>query len=187
MTTQEMHCPHKDKISDCSGCMAELNAVKAPDRLEGEELHDRWYSVIDEYIYEINRLSQRNRRQEREEKIHALVELIVDFAHISMTTKQTQASPEQFLREFANKIAVLKYDGAEKTIKGWAKLLKLREDAARLDELENMTFIDRDGAQTFMPFTQYRFTKDGLLLSWEDRIAQLTTPNNTSNTLEEKP
>src|SRR5690606_37510317 len=59
-------------------------------------------------------------------------------------------------------------DVAKHNLAHTAKAVEEAERAARLDELRNMTFIDRDGAQRFMPFTQYRCTKDGLLLSWED-------------------
>jgi hypothetical protein len=49
--------------------------------------------------------------------------------------------------------------------------------AARIDERENMKFIDwhsdPPGQETFIPFTQYRYTGDGLLLNWEDRTQQL--------------
>ena len=45
--------------------------------------------------------------------------------------------------------------------------------AERIDERENMKFIDADGQETFAPYLQYRYTGDGLLLDWEDRTKQL--------------
>jgi hypothetical protein len=44
---------------------------------------------------------------------------------------------------------------------------------ARIDERENMKFIDNDGKETHLPYVQYRYSGDGLLINWEDRTAQL--------------
>lgn len=44
---------------------------------------------------------------------------------------------------------------------------------ARKDERENMRFLKSDGTETHIPFTEYRYTGDGLLLDWEKRTAKL--------------
>lgn len=44
---------------------------------------------------------------------------------------------------------------------------------ARIDERESMKFIYADGVETYAPYAQYRFVKDGLILNWEDRTEQL--------------
>lgn len=43
----------------------------------------------------------------------------------------------------------------------------------RLDELNHIKFIYADGTENFAPFAMYRCTKDGLLVSWEERQAEL--------------
>lgn len=48
---------------------------------------------------------------------------------------------------------------------------KIRE--ARIDERESMKFILPNGDETFVPYVQYRFVKDGLILDWENRSDQL--------------
>jgi hypothetical protein len=37
---------------------------------------------------------------------------------------------------------------------------------ARIDEREGMQFFDDDGTETHKPYLQYRYTGDGLKLSW---------------------
>ncbi len=62
-----------------------------------------------------------------------------------------------------------------------ASKLRQVETEARVHEREHMKFIQSDGTETHIPFTQYRFTGDGLLLDWEDRSVQLQailTPTN---------
>lgn len=44
---------------------------------------------------------------------------------------------------------------------------------ARLDELDAIRFIQPDGQETHLPFTMYRWAKNGQLLSWEDRQNEL--------------
>lgn len=44
---------------------------------------------------------------------------------------------------------------------------------ARLDELESIQFIDNKGNELHTPFVQFRSAKDGLLLTWEERLATL--------------
>lgn len=38
-----------------------------------DELRDVWYEKLDDYVYWINRYSQRNQRKEREAKMHLLI------------------------------------------------------------------------------------------------------------------
>ena len=45
--------------------------------MNDEELREQWYLKLDDYIYWINRYSQRNQRKEREAKIHQLIDEIV--------------------------------------------------------------------------------------------------------------
>lgn len=44
---------------------------------------------------------------------------------------------------------------------------------ARIDEREGMSFYDDSGEETFKPYVEYRYTGDGLKLSWDDRTAEL--------------
>lgn len=108
------------------------------------------------------------------------------------------ASPEQFLREFATEIMsqAWKYGSEAKleaTIKGWAKLLKLREDAARLNEAKQnlqpytyrMPIKSVRNRNTAFKLYAVKFFNGKVKERLERRIAQLTTPNNTSNTPKE--
>lgn len=100
--------------------------------------------------------------------------------------KTTNASPEQFLREFAHVIveasAKIPYAGLDELIQGWAKLLKLREDAIRLD-----------GHRTTSIVLQYVIDADSGFMGdskaaakhWKKKTDELTTPNNTTNSPEE--
>lgn len=54
-----------------------------------------------------------------------------------------------------------------------AQATKEAEVAARVDERENMKFVCDDGKETHIPFNLYRYTGDGLLLTWEEREKQL--------------
>lgn len=63
---------------------------------------------------------------------------------------------------------------------------RLRELKARKDEREGMQFFDqKTGEETHTPYLQYRFTGDGLKLSWEDRTKELEADlNNQISKLE---
>lgn len=49
------------------------------------------------------------------------------------------------------------------------------EIEARIDERENMKFFDNGGhgAEIHLPYVEYRYTGDGLKLTWDDRTEEL--------------
>ena len=53
-------------------------------------------------------------------------------------------------------------------------LIDKKVTEARIDERNGMQFFNDDGTVTFKPYGQYRFTGNGLKISWEDRTAELT-------------
>lgn len=53
------------------------------------------------------------------------------------------------------------------------ELVQEQVRAARVDERESMMFLGNDGIETNIPFLQYRFKKDGLILNWADRTNEL--------------
>lgn len=95
----------------------------------------------------------------------------------------TPATEEQFLREFALEMRQIPkgdVDEINQAVKGYAKLLKLREDSVRLDEAEKHLANLRDNRDCITCYSNY--------CKFRDRVAnlkELTTPNNTPNTPEE--
>lgn len=59
-----------------------------------------------------------------------------------------------------------------------AKAEQWAELKGRLDELNNIKFIDNQGSETNIPFVQFRSTVDNLLVDWDDRVSQLTNQRN---------
>ena len=55
---------------------------------QDKELREQWYLKLDDYIYWINRYSQRNQRKEREAKIHQLVDEIIAQGYIITEVKR---------------------------------------------------------------------------------------------------
>lgn len=109
-----------------------------------------------------------------------------------------KATPEQFLREFALQILAANdlqegpLRAIEEEIRGYAKLLELRETAVRIDQVKGAyrSLTDR--------YKVVRNYEDGSVLvdlpnieRWHNATIkfltdELTTPNNTTNTLEDE-
>lgn len=124
----------------------------------------------------------------------------------------TPASPEDFLREFADEIRTRDYEGypaSESHLRGWAKLLKLREDGAKQvgyleaandkqsrylsrRQLHMLDDIKAGGFTTYYNYakrvgiTHQAAQQVYKLLVSKGLVPKLTTPNNTTNTLEDE-
>lgn len=106
-------------------------------------------------------------------------------------------SPEQFLREFfADQFDAMQSDNPdafERNFGRWAKLLKFREDAAREDEIamffqkfEKHEDIGSTPSDLIQPESYFEADIEEVAEYFDERLAQLTTPNNTTNALEDE-
>lgn len=116
-----------------------------------------------------------------------------------MTTKQAQ-SPEQFLREFANAIEqALELDGSHETfnqtINGWVRLLELRERAAVAKTEERClkgypwseSIVKVGETMNYHGVVSITNNNDSdILVAVKRATPRLTTPNNTTNSPEER-